>query len=100
MKTFDTWTAECDAAGVDRIPDGHGVWAYREKVGLPKDMLALHWEVFKRRYMGTSKKYTDWGRTFFNSVKGNWFKLWALRDDEYILTTIGKQAQREHKDLL
>lgn len=100
MKTFDTWTNECRAAGVDAIPKDHAVWAYAERVGLSDRMLTLHWLVFKRRYSGTSKKYIDWGRTFLNSVKDNWFSLWWLKDGQFVLSTRGLQAEREFKDLL
>ena len=100
MKTFDTWIAECGAAGVDPIPRDHAVFAYADRVGLPHHFLRINWLSFKLRHSGTSKKYIDWARTFHNAVKGGWFRLWWLKDDQYVLTTAGKQAEREFKDLL
>ena len=100
MQTFDTWLRGATANGGKAIPGDHASFVYAEQIGLPRGFLRLHWLSFKLRYSGTSKKYTDWRRAFHNSVKGNWFKLWFLKDDEYVLTTAGRQAEREFKDIL
>lgn len=100
MRTFDVWLRAVTEAGERAIPGDHAAFLYAERIGLPREFLRMHWLSFKLRYSGTSKKYTDWRRTFHNSVKGNWFKLWFLKDDEYVLTTTGKQAEREFKDML
>lgn len=89
---------------IDSLPEGERtvpaddpVFAYGHQIGLPPEFLKLAWEWFKGRYLGdqASKRYRDWRATFRNSVKGNWGKLWWLNGDDYELTTVGRQLQRE-----
>ena len=48
-----------------------------------------------RKYTKEGKKYKDWEKTFANSVRQNWFKLWWLNEaNEYELTSQGRQADR------
>jgi hypothetical protein len=91
---------DCRKAGAKAIPEGHAVFAYATKVGIPEDFLRLHWLEFKDRYTAPdSKRYKAWPTVFHKSVKGNWFKLWFLGNDgNYALTTVGQQAQRSHAE--
>lgn len=94
--TFDTWIAKCKEANEKPIPENDKVFGYIKEVGLPVEYLRLHWGEFKDRYSGQAKRYIDWKRTFLNSVKSNWFKLWFIDNNgEYLLTTQGKQAERK-----
>lgn len=98
MVTFDTWLKARLDAGSKAIPPGSPVLDYVDKVGIPREYLYLHWQKFRARYSGTSKRYVDWGRTIDNSVRDNWFKLWWFDGDECALTTAGKQAEREFSE--
>ena len=91
---------DCRKAGQKAIPEGHAVFAYAAKVGIPDEFLRLHWLEFKDRYtMPDAKRYKAWADVFHKSVKGNWFKLWfASNDGSYALTTVGQQAQRNHQE--
>jgi hypothetical protein len=91
---------DCRKTGIKPIPEGHAVFAYAAKVGIPDDFLRLHWLEFKDRYtMPDAKRYKSWPTVFHKSVKGNWFRLWyAANDGAYALTTTGLQAQRDHAE--
>ena len=91
---------DCRSTGTTPIPDGHPVFAYADKVALPRDFLALQWVEFKDRYqLPDAKRYKDWRTVFLKSVKGNWFKLWFVgADGQYALTTVGQQAQLSHRE--
>jgi uncharacterized protein YdaU (DUF1376 family) len=93
-----TYLDDCKQVGQKAIPEGHAVFAYAEKVGIPDTFLRLHWLEFKDRYtMPDAKRYKSWPTVFHKSVKGNWFRLWrAANDGSYVLTTEGQQAQRDH----
>lgn len=95
-----TYLDDCKRSGLKPIPEGHAVFAYAAKVGIPDDFLRLHWLEFKDRYtMPDAKRYKSWATVFHKSVKGNWFRLWyAANDGAYALTTIGLQAQRDHAE--
>lgn len=95
-----TYLDECKQAGQKAIPEGHAVFAYAEKVGIPDEFLRLHWLEFRDRYtMPNAKRYKSWPTVFHKSVQGNWFHLWyAANDGSYALTTVGQQAQRNHKE--
>ena len=85
--------------GQDAIPDGHKVFTYADKIGLPRDFLALQWVRFERYYgegAGKTKKYLDWRAHFRTAVESNYGSLWAIaQDGSYYLTTAGKQLQLE-----
>lgn len=98
--SLKTYLDECKQAGQKAIPEGHAVFAYAAKVGIPDEFLRLHWLEFRERYtMPDSKRYKSWPTVFHKSVKGNWFRLWyAANDGSYALTTQGQQAQRDHQE--
>lgn len=80
-KTLKTYLAECKAAGVKPIPDGHPVRVWAEEAGLSGDMLQIAWLQFRERYTegekGKGKRYKDWPAHFATAVKSNWFGLWC-----------------------
>ena len=95
--TLDVWLEHKKATGEKAIPEDDPVVKYAEEVGISKPYLRLAWLVFKDNYMGNSKRYTDWREVFRKSVKGSWFKLWAINgEDQYFLTTVGKQAAKKY----
>lgn len=95
-----TYLADCKEAGTNPIPDDDPVFDYVEKVGIPEDFLRLQWLEFKERYtLPDAKRYKAWRTVFMKSVQGNWFKIWYVSNDgSYVLTTVGQQADRNHKD--
>jgi hypothetical protein len=95
-----TFLDDCRSKGVTPIPEGHAVFAYAEKVGLPADFLRLQWLEFKDRYAAPdAKRYKAWPSVFLKSVRGNWFKLWYVdSSSQYALTTVGLQAQRNNSE--
>lgn len=95
------WLAQVAAAGEKAIPDDDPVRSYAAKAGIPDDFLLLGWVEFKARYtQPDAKTYTDWRQVFRNAVRGNWLKLWFVKDGQYQLTTAGQQAQQllEHAE--
>lgn len=94
-----TYLGKCRADGEQPIPAGDIVFDYIERVGIPEDFLRLQWMEFKDRYtMPGAKRYKAWKTVFLKSVKGNWFKIWYVNSDgQYVLTTVGQQANRNHK---
>lgn len=94
--TFSEWIAEAKAEGKKPITDYAPVWAYADKVGFPRDWISIAWHAFVDRYgkdpNHATKKYIDWRAVFLNAIKGNWFKLWYVKDGVFALTTVGAQA--------
>ena len=87
------WLAQVAAAGEKAIPDDDPVRSYAAKAGIPDDFLLLAWVEFKARFaQPDAKTYTDWRQVFRNAVRGNWLKLWFVKDGQYQLTTAGQQA--------
>ena len=51
--------------------------------------------VFKARHLDGGKRYSDWRRAFANSLRANWYGLWAIDPDGSCrLTAKGQQAKR------
>jgi hypothetical protein len=93
---FIEFERRCEARNEDPIPADDAVFAYAQRINLPREFVALAWREFERQYRDSGKRYTDWRRTFSNAVRGDWFKLWHPRDNGYVLSTRGVQAQREY----
>ena len=95
-----TWLDGLKARQEQPVPPDDPVFAYAQRVGLPRDFLGLAWRQFRHRYseQHPGKRYRDWRRVFRNAVEGNWLKLWWLdpASGQYALTTVGLQAQRSH----
>lgn len=89
------WLDSVKAKGEQPIPEGDPIFGYAEKIELPKQFLRLAWREFVHQYtLPRAKQYVDWREHFRNAVRRNWFKLWWLDGDKYVLTTAGVQAQR------
>lgn len=104
MVTFVQWREAVKAKGEKQISGYQPMVDYAEKTGLPLDFISLAWDVFRRRFIedekAKKKKYINWRATFLNYIKGNYLKLWAWSDLDncYVLTTVGQQADREHRE--
>lgn len=96
-----TWLESLKTRQEQPVPPDDPVFAYAQRVGLPRDFLGLAWRQFRHRYseQHPGKRYRDWRRVFRNAVEGNWLKLWWLdpASGQYALTTVGLQAQRSHE---
>lgn len=96
--SLPAYLAHCKAEGLQPIPADDPVFDYVEKVGIPQEFLRLQWLEFKERYsLPDAKRYKSWCTVFLKSVKGNWFKLWYVSGDSYALSTVGRQANIQHK---
>lgn len=96
--SLEQYLEKCKADSKKPIPEDHPVFTYAKEIGLPHDFLRLQWLEFKDRYTSPgAKKYKLWSTVFAKSVRDNWFRLWMLKDDQYVLTTTGLQAQKLHK---
>ena len=96
--SLEQYLDQCKADSKKPIPEDHPVFDYAKEIGLPHDFLRLQWLEFKDRYTAPgAKKYKLWSTVFAKSVRDNWFRLWMLKDDQYVLTTTGLQAQKLHK---
>lgn len=93
-----TWLESLKTRQEQPVPPDDPVFAYAQRVGIPREFLALGWRQFRHRYteQHPGKRYRDWRRVFRNAVEGNWLKLWWLDPgtQQYGLTTVGLQAQR------
>lgn len=94
---FSQYLDQCKQNGKKPISEDHPVFAYAKEIGLPHDFLRLQWLEFKDRYINEDKVYKEWSTVFAKSVRDNWYRLWMLKDDQYVLTTTGLQAQKLHK---
>lgn len=96
--TFREFAKQCAANGDALIPADHGVFSYAQKINLPFEFLRLSWFVFESRFSDSDKTYRDWRATFRNYVERGWLGLWYVdrQTGEYLLTTPGLQAAREH----
>lgn len=93
VETIEQWLERCKAAGQRPIPEGHAALVYAETIGMPDDIVKLHWSEFKRRHRRNGRRQADWGLKFLNSIEGNWYGLWYIGDaGRCLLTTKGKQA--------
>jgi len=93
--SLQTWLATIKAMGEQPMPETDPVFDYAEQAGIPMEYMRLCWVEFKQRYSAPgAKKYKDWRSVYRKAVRGNWFKLWRLSNDSYVLTTEGQQALR------
>lgn len=99
---LNTFLEECKQRGERPLRDYAPLWAYTEAAGMDRDMVALAWIEFCRRFMPggvqPEKRQKDWRITFRKYVENNYFKLWAIdKDGKYFLTTQGKQSEKFHE---
>lgn len=97
--SFETYLEQCKSENKRPISETDAVFEYARKAGIPQEFLRLQWLEFKARFSSpNTKKYKSWPLAFGNSVRGNWFNLWYVKDDTYFLSTQGLQAQKLHKE--
>jgi hypothetical protein len=87
----------CKETGDDPIPETDPIFTYTSEAKIPDDFLHLYWLEFVERNKESGKRYKDWRSAFRNAVRGNWYKLWWLDGESYLLSTNGKQAEMKHK---
>lgn len=97
--TLRTYLDRCREADVDAIRQDDDVFRYADRVGLPRDFVAIEWQWFRRKYLAedTRQSVNDgWPKKFRNAVAGAWGGLWAKNAaGEFYLTTPGKQAEAD-----
>lgn len=92
-----TYIEQCKADGLKTIPPDDPVFDYASEVGIPDDFLRLAWLEFRDRMIESGKRYKDWKSAFRKYVRGGFLKLWWMNsENQYELTTAGKQAQQKH----
>lgn len=96
--TFKQWMEQCKENNVLPIPEDDGVFKYAEDVELPVDFVRFAWVEFKRKYGTTRKVYKSWNQHFQNAVRENWYGLWFEKEGAWMLTTRGKQVQKELRE--
>ncbi len=92
--SLPTWLNDCEASGVDPIPEDDPVFEFAESAGISLDLISLAWSEFKVRHGDGSKRQKDWRATFRNAVRGNWFKIWFVGNDGLVqLSSQGRTLQ-------
>lgn len=93
LRVLQTYLDECAELGVKPISDNHPIRQYVQDAGITSDMFGLCWVRFKEDHTEgarKSKKYKDWGQTFANCVKDNWYKFWYVKDGAVQLSSAGE----------
>ena len=92
MTDFDTFDELDRAMGALEMGLGG---AASMAAGFDAELKRIH-QTFASTGKGAAKKYIDWRQAFRDHVQRDFLKLWAInRDNEYFLTTTGKQAEME-----
>lgn len=92
-----TYLDNCKAEEKMPVPPDDPIFDYAEKAQIPEDWLHLCWREFVERHIDSGKRQKSWPQTFRNCVKSNWYRLWFITaDNEYRLTTAGRQAEIKH----
>lgn len=98
--TFKTFVDQCRAAGEKPVSDYRPLLTYVEKVKLPLEFVDLCWQEFKADFLpggkNDVKRQADWRAHFLNFVRKNYYRLWFVKDGQYVLTTAGEQAKLCH----
>jgi hypothetical protein len=76
--SLSEYLEQCKAENRKAVPPEHPIHVYAADAGITTEMLQVAWLVFKDRHFdnATAKKYIDWPKTFGNSVKSRWYRLW------------------------
>lgn len=83
----------------DAIPEDDPIFGECDKSGLLPDWIGIAWGRFEADMREKGKKQAGdkgWRAHFRNSVRGNWYRLWWIRDGQSGLTTQGEQARLTH----
>jgi uncharacterized protein YdaU (DUF1376 family) len=75
------------------------LFTYTSEIGLDHDLVKLAWLEFRDLMVLSAKKQRDWRATFRIYVRRGYLKLWWRNEaeNEWQLTTAGKQAWAKHK---
>ena len=93
--TIKQFIEACKANSEQTLPEKSPIYIYAEKVGITDEMISVCWQEFKNAYLDSDKAYADWRKTFGNCVRGNWYKLWFMKEGEQAAwTSVGEQARR------
>lgn len=96
--SLPTWLKDCEASGVDPIPEDDPVFEFAESAGISLGLISLAWSEFKVRHGDGSKRQKDWRATFRNAVRGNWFKIWFVGNDGQVqISSQGRTLQLVHQ---
>lgn len=100
LTTLSSYLADIEARNESFFRDYEPVWRFARSTGISDHMITLAAHAFRERYLNDDnfkrKMYINWRQAFLNSVKGNWFKLWAVdADGKVVLTTVGKLADKD-----
>ncbi len=92
-----TWLDACKAANEQPVPAGCGALVYAADIGLPDEVVWLHWAEFRQRHLEAgAKRYRDWRKALLNSIRDNWFRFWRFDGAAPVLTSAGLQARVRH----
>ncbi|MBN49961.1 MAG: hypothetical protein CMN85_10500 [Spongiibacteraceae bacterium] len=94
---IQTFIDECKAQGQKFLPPDDPIFDYTHETGIPDEFLKLCLLEFVERNKAAGKRQKNWRAAFRNCVRANWYKLWWLDGEEYLLTTTGKQAEIKHR---
>ncbi|UXC37335.1 YdaU family protein [Cupriavidus gilardii] len=98
--TFKTFIDQCKAVGEKPVSDYAALLRYVDKVQLPMEFVDLCWQEFKSEFLpggkSEAKRQADWRAHFLNFVRKNYYRLWFVKDGQYVLTTAGEQAKLCH----
>lgn len=94
----DRFLSECKESGQNPIQEDDPIFNYAEEAGIPDEFMKLCWLEFVERNRESGKRYKDWRAAFRKCVRGNWYRLWWLDGEQYLLTTNGKQAEIKHRN--
>lgn len=94
---IDRFLSDCKDSGSKAVPEDDPIFAYSTEAGIPMEFMRLCWLEFVERNRESGKRYKDWRAAFRKCVRGNWYKLWWLDGEQYMLSTNGKQAEIKHK---
>jgi hypothetical protein len=98
--TMQEYLDQCRSTGQLAIPSDHKVFEMARRMKIPDEFVHLAWCSFRDRYSGRDDKQASWPLKFKNAVAGNWEKIWWLTpEDEYQLTTVGRQKQIEQRSV-
>lgn len=89
--SLKTFLASLNGENVLRADDP--IFEYASKIGVSKDTLLVCWTAFKEAHLESGARKKDWRKHFRNAVRGNWYKLWYIKEDgSAVLTSNARQV--------
>lgn len=96
--SIHTWLSAMKAKGEKAIAPEDTIFKYADEAGITDDMLRLCWLEFREQHIANKKRKKDWRAHFRNSVRMNWYRIWAFDGEGKIfLTSQGRQAMAAFK---